>query len=252
MNMQGEVALVTGASRGLGEATARALAKSGAAVMLAARSAEQIAVIASEIRGFGGRAEAMACDVADYASVAQVARKAVESFGPVSILIANAGVIEPISHVATSDPAEWARSVAINLVGGYNSVRSVLPGMLERGRGTIVNVSSGAANHALEGWSAYCAGKAGFTSFSNVLAHEVGDRGVRVFALSPGTIDTDMQGAIRASGMNPVSKIPRESLRPVAHAVDAILYLCSASADDLAGGVVTMNDEAFRKRIGVK
>ncbi len=251
MSMLGEVALVTGASRGLGEATARALAAAGAAVMLTARSEQRVAAIAQEIRSAGGRADSIACDVSDYASMVRAAERAAEVFGPVTILIANAGVIEPIAHVATSDPAEWARAIAINLVGGYNSVRCVLPGMLDRGRGAIVNVSSGAANHALEGWSAYCAGKAGFTSFSNVLAHETGGRGLRIFAFSPGTIDTDMQGTIRASGMNPVSKIPRESLRPVSHAVDAILYLCSPAADDLAGGVISMNDENFRKRIGV-
>jgi NAD(P)-dependent dehydrogenase (short-subunit alcohol dehydrogenase family) len=116
-------------------------------------------------------------------------------------------------------------------------------------RGTILNVSSGAAHRPLEGWSAYCAGKAGLAMVTRSIQLETAGR-VRIFGFSPGTIDTDMQVKIRASGLNAVSQIPRANLSPVEHAVRGLLYLCS-EGDDLIGQDVSMRDEAFRKRIGL-
>jgi NAD(P)-dependent dehydrogenase (short-subunit alcohol dehydrogenase family) len=102
------------------------------------------------------------------------------------ILVNNAGVIEPISDIAASDPAAWARNISVNLVGAYNAVRAVLPGMLAGGAGgTIVNVSSGAAFRPLEGWSAYCSGKAGLAMLTRAVALETAGRGVRVFGFAP-------------------------------------------------------------------
>ncbi len=134
--------------------------------------------------------------------------------GGLDILVNNAGVIEPIAEVATSDPAAWAQNITINLVGAYNVVRAVLPDMLAKGGGSIVNVSSGAAYRPLEGWSAYCAGKAGLAMLTAVDRARDQGKGIRVFGFSPGTIDTDMQVKIRASGMNMISQHPAR--RPLA------------------------------------
>jgi len=245
MGLNGKVALVTGASRGLGEGVARALAKGGAKVMLLARDGEAVQKVAREI---GGGAHALACDVSDYPAVERAVADTRQRLGGLDILVNNAGIIEPIAEVASSDPAAWARSIQINLIGGYYVVRAVLDGMIQSG-GTIINVSSGAAYRPLEGWSAYCAGKAGLAMLTRSIQLETGGR-IRIFGFSPGTIDTDMQVKIRASGMNMVSQIPRANLSPVEHAVRGLVYLCD-DGDDLIGTDVSMRDEPFRKRIGL-
>ena len=173
-----------------------------------------------------------------------------QRLGGLDILVNNAGVIEPIAEVAASDPAVWARNIQINLIGAYNVVRAVLDACWQGG-GTIINVSSGAAYRPLEGWSGYCAGKAGLAMLTRSIALETAGTGIRIFGFSPGTIDTDMQVKIRASGINQVSQIPRANLSPVEHAVRGLLYLCDDASDDLIGQDVSMRDEAFRKRIGL-
>jgi len=251
MSLSGKVALVTGASRGLGEGTARALAKQGAKVMLLARDGDLAQTVAREIVAAGGRAEVLACDVSDYPAVERAVADTRQRLGGLDILVNNAGVIDPIASIAASDPAAWARSLQINLVGAYFVVRAVLDGMLAAGGGTIVNVSSGAAHRPLEGWSAYCAGKAGLWMMTQSIALETAGSGIRIFGFAPGTIDTDMQVKIRASGVNPISQIPRANLSPVAHAVRGLVYLCDSASDDLIGTDVSMRDEPFRQRIGL-
>ncbi len=166
IRLDGKVALITGAGRGLGEGVARAMATQGAAVMLIARDTSAVQAVAREIVAAGGKAEAMACDVSDYGAVARVVAATRQKLGGLDILVNNAGVIDPIAELATSDPALWAQNIQINLIGAYNVVRAVIGGMLDGGGGTIVNVSSGAAYRPLEGWSAYCSGKAGLASNS--------------------------------------------------------------------------------------
>jgi NAD(P)-dependent dehydrogenase (short-subunit alcohol dehydrogenase family) len=247
MGLQGKIALVTGASRGLGEGVARALARDGAKVMLLARDGDLAQVVASEIAEAGGTAEALACDVSDYPAVERAVADTRERLGGLDILVNNAGVIEPIAALSESDPAVWARNIQINLVGAYNVARAVIGEMI-RNSGSIINVSSGAAHRPLEGWSSYCAAKAGLAMMTRSIALEA--PGVRIFGFSPGTIDTDMQVKIRASGVNAVSQIPRANLSPVEHAVRGLVYLCS-EGDDLIGQDVSMRDEAFRQRIGL-
>ncbi len=125
MSLQGKIALVTGASRGLGEGAARALADQGAEVMLVARDGALVQAVAREIGG-----EAMACDVSDYEAVERAVAATRKKLGRLDIVVNNAGVIDPIAQIAASDPAAWARNIQINLIGAYNVVRAVLPGML--------------------------------------------------------------------------------------------------------------------------
>src|SRR6478609_7211753 len=249
--LAGKVAIVTGASRGIGAAAALALGEAGASVVLAARTTAQAEANARQINAAGGKAAAIACDVSDYAACQRLVQETTERFGPPDVLVNNAGVIEPISMVGEADPAEWARSIEINLIGAYYVIRAVLPGMIERGHGDIINVSSGAAHRPLEGWSAYCAGKAGLAMLTRSIDLEHRAGGIRVFGFQPGTTDTDMQVAIRASGVNVISQIPREQLTPVAHPARAIVYLCTREADDLAGREFSLRDDDFRRRIGL-
>ena len=247
-SLDGKVIIVTGASRGIGAAASVALAKAGASVVLTARDGALTEAVA---RSIGGSAMARACDVSDYAAFAALVAETKDRFGRLDGLINNAGVIEPIAAIAESDPAAWARNITINLTGAYYAVRAVLPGMLAAGGGTIVNISSGAALRPLEGWSAYCSGKAGLHMLTRAIALETAAKGIRVFGFQPGTTDTDMQVLIRASGVNPVSQIPRGKLTPVAHPAAAIVYLCTAAADDLSGQEFSLNDKPFRARLGL-
>ena len=223
-SLDGKVIIVTGASRGIGAAAATALAQAGATVVLTARDGKLTEQVAQSI---GGSASAIPCDVSDYAAFEALAVDTRSRFGRLDALVNNAGVIEPITSIAESDPKAWARNVDINLTGAYHAIRAVLPGMLGAGGGTIVNVSSGAAIRPLEGWSAYCSAKAGLHMLTRAVALETAGKGIRVFGFQPGTTDTDMQVLIRASGVNPVSQIPRGNLTPVAHPAAAIVYLCT-------------------------
>jgi 3-oxoacyl-[acyl-carrier protein] reductase len=246
--LDGKAIIVTGASRGIGAAAAEALARAGARLMLAARDGDKAAAVAKAI---GGDVVAQACDVSDYAAMEALVAATRERFGRVDALINNAGVIEPIASIADSDPVSWARNIEINLIGAYHAIRAVLPGMIAGGGGTIVNVSSGAAIRPLEGWSAYCAGKAGLHMLTRAIALETEGKGVRMFGFQPGTTDTDMQVLIRASGVNPISQIPRQNLTPVAEPAKAIVYLCTPDADDLNGQEFSLRDESFRTRAGL-
>src|SRR6202790_527601 len=205
-DLAGTVAIVTGASRGIGAAAAFVLAKAGASVMLVARDGKRASQLATEIVANGGRAVALACDVADYESVRTMVHETEQRLGSVDILVNNAGVIEPIGALVQSDPAAWGRSIEVNLLGSYHTAHATLPRMLEAGKGTVINISSGAAHRPLEGWSAYCSAKAGLAMLTNAIALECADAGVRVFGLAPGVIDTDMQATIRASGLNRIDR----------------------------------------------
>ena len=250
-SLVGKIVIMTGGSRGIGAAAALAMAREGAALMITSRDGAQSAQIAADITQAGGRAVSMASDVADFASVTALVAQTERLLGKVDELVNNAGVIEPIASVAEADPAVWARNIQINLVGAFHGVRAVLPGMIARGGGTIINISSGAAHRPLEGWSAYCSAKAGLAMFSQAIALETAGQGIRVFGFAPGTVDTDMQVQIRASGMNVISKIPRGELTPVEHPARALVYLCTPAAGDLAGSELSLRDEGLRARVGL-
>ena len=247
--LDGEIALVTGAKGGIGAATAKALAEAGAHVIVTARRLDDAEAIARECAE--GRAIGLDCDVADPDSVRAVVREATAQLGPPTILVNNAGTVQPIGLLHETDADAWAANINATLIGAAAMARAVLPAMLDQGRGTIVNLSSGAAHHAMEGWSAYCAAKAGLAMVTKSLALEYGARGIRAFGFAPGIVDTGMQVEIRASGINPVSQLPREKLSGVGDPALAIVYLCSAAADDLAGGELDIRKPEFRLRVGL-
>jgi NAD(P)-dependent dehydrogenase (short-subunit alcohol dehydrogenase family) len=196
--LQGQVAIVTGAGRGIGAATARRLAAGGASVVLAARTEEEVEAIAAELRKKGSRAIAVAADVSDLAGVEEIVEAALEQFDRVDILVNNAGVIWPLEEVVDVDPEEWAYNIMINLVGPFFMVRNVLPVMLDQGYGRILNISSGASSTAIFGASAYCSAKAGLDMFTRTLALELAGSKVNVNLLYPGEVDTPMQEDIRS------------------------------------------------------
>lgn len=250
-DLSGQVALVTGASRGIGEAAARSLAKYGARVVLAARSARDIERIAAEIRESGAEATAVTCDVANYADVQKAVQLCIDTFGGIDILVNNAGVIEPIARIEKSDPEAWGQVIDINVKGVYHGIRAVAPHMLQKGSGTVVNISSGAAVGALEGWSQYCASKAAALSLTRCADKEFGDQGLRVVGLSPGTVATRMQVDIKASGINPVSQLDPSVHIPAEWVGEAISWLCTDAGDAYRGVDCSLRDEDVRKSVGL-
>jgi NAD(P)-dependent dehydrogenase (short-subunit alcohol dehydrogenase family) len=247
----GKSVVLTGASRGIGAAAAEALVAEGAAVLLLARSPEAITALATRLRREGGKVEAMTCDVAEFSQVAGAVARAHEAFGRIDALINNAGVIEPIGPLAGADPRAWAQAVDINLKGVFHGMRAVLPAMRAQGSGVIVNLGSGAAHNPLEGWSHYCAAKAATHMLTRCAHLENRGRGIRVFSLSPGTVATDMQRAIKASGINPVSQMDFASHAPPEDPARALVWLLTDDAAPYAGQEVSLRDPAIRERIGL-
>ena len=251
IDFKGKTALITGASRGIGAATAIRLAHYGANVVLAARSNAQIEAVASRIRQAGGTSDAVTCDVSKYGDVEQLVRHCQDQYGRLDILVNNAGLIEPISQLADSDPDEWCNVADVNYKGVYHGLRAALPIMLKQGSGTIVNISSGAAVGALEGWSHYCSSKAAALSLTKCAHKEVGERGICVVGLSPGTVATDMQVAIRHSGVNPVSKLDPTVHIPTEWVAEAIAWLCTDAGLAYAGSDFSLKSDEARKLVGL-
>jgi NAD(P)-dependent dehydrogenase (short-subunit alcohol dehydrogenase family) len=249
--LQGKAAVVTGASRGIGAATAEELAKHGVAVVLAARSRDEIEAVAEKIRAAGGKASAVACDVSRYGNVATAVEHCRETYGSLDILVNNAGVIDPIARLAESDPDGWGRAVDINVKGVYHGLRAAIPVMEAQGHGVIVNISSGAATSALEGWSHYCATKAAVLMLTRCVDKEYRDKGIRVVGLSPGTVATDMQVAIKASGINPVSQMDFSQHIPPEWPARAVAWLCTEAAREFDGGDFSLKTEDGRRRVGL-
>ena len=249
--LSGKSVVLTGASRGIGAAAAEALAAEGAALLLRARSAEGITSLAMRLRRGGAQAEAMTCDVAEYSQVRAAIARGNEAFGRVDALINNAGVIEPLGPLASADPRAWAHAADINFKRVFHGMRAVLPGMRAQGSGTIVNLGSGASRNPLEGWSHYCAAKAATAMLTRCAHIENRGRGVRVYSLSPGTVATDMQRAIRASGINPVSQMDFASHAPAADPARALVWLLTDDAAEFAGEEVSLRNPDIRARIGL-
>lgn len=192
-----QVAIVTGGGRGLGRAVAETLAGLGASVVVASRNAPELDEVVKAIRRAGGRALAQTADVADERQVQELALATERWVGPASILVSCAGMVDPMAPLARSLPALWLRNISINVGGTYLPIRAVLPGMLERGFGRIVNVSSGSATRPSAGWTAYSGAKAAVVQMTRSLALELEGTGVTACAFNPGAMDTDMQERIR-------------------------------------------------------
>lgn len=201
------VILVTGASRGLGAATAQILFEMGATVVLNARSAGALQELAGQADPHGERSLVVPGDVSDEGACEELVNKTVARFGRLDGLINNAGVLQPIEPLGEEEPAAWRQNIAVNLLGPYYLIHHALP-HLRASRGRVVNVSSGAALSPVPGWSAYSVAKAAINMLTRALAEEAPE--VVSLALRPGVVDTAMQAAIREEG---ASGMPAERHR---------------------------------------
>jgi len=191
MPFEPEVALITGASRGIGRATAIAFARRGTSAALAARNRQALATVEREIRELGGRALSIPTDVSDEAAVAALVEKTARELGPIDLLVNNAGTLER-APVVELDAAAWDRVLDVNLKGAFLCTRAVLPSMIERGRGRIVNVSSISGKLGTPLLTSYCASKWGLLGFSLATAEEMKPHGIQVFSVCPGSVNTEM------------------------------------------------------------
>ena len=248
MDMQGKTVLITGASRGIGESAARVFAEAGANVALVARNEAAIADLTAEL---GEKALAIPCDVSRYWEVETAVKACVSTFGSIDVLINNAGAIEPISHLSEADPEAWGQVIDVNLKGVFHGMRAAMPVMMEQGGGTILTIGSGAAHGPVEAWSHYCSSKAGALMLTRMVDKEARDKGIRAISLSPGTVATQMQRDIKASGINPVSQLNWEDHILPDWPAKTLLWMCGAEADAFLGAEVSLRDEDIRAKVGL-
>jgi NADP-dependent 3-hydroxy acid dehydrogenase YdfG len=243
--LDGEVALVTGASSGIGAATARELGRRGAAVVLAARRTDALQAQVDAIRGAGGEALAIPTDVTDRAQLAQLAQHAMAAFGRVDVLVNNAGM-DWSKAFASTRPDEIVRLLEVNLLGAMLLTRAVLPGMLERGHGSVISVDSLSGRVAME--PVYSATKYGLRGFSLALRRQVAGSGVSVSLVSPGKIRTAMTSHIRTRMPGPelvATTIADLVTRPRREVVLPRRHYAIAWLEQLLPG---MADVAYRRR----
>ena len=193
VDLKGKVAAVTGASSGIGEATALAFAEAGAAVSLAARRADRIEALAKRIEDSGGKAVAIETDVADEDQASRFIRETKEKLGRLDVLVNNAGVML-LGPVVGADTSEWRRMVDVNILGLLYCTHAVLPIMGEQGSGHIVNISSVAGRFANFGSAVYNFTKFGVNGFSEALRQELAPANVKVTVIEPGFVATELQG----------------------------------------------------------
>ena len=237
------VALITGGGTGIGAATAKLFAEAGAAVCVTGRRQAPLDEVVAAVREAGGRAKAVTGDVAVTADCQRMVDEATSAFGQVDILVNNAGTATLMDADETTDEL-WDQTIGTNLSGAFRLIRTVLPGMVSRRSGCIVNVSSVLAQSGMKRTAAYGASKAGLDQLTRILAVEYADRGIRVNAVAPAWVDTPMTESVQAhAGMydrlkkrHPMGRFgtPDE----VAH---AILYLASDEAAWTTGAVLSVD-----------
>jgi len=247
IDLTGKTAVITGASRGIGAEAARRLVHAGANVALLARSEDSVKALAKEL---GDKALGIGCDVSVWAQVNGAIEQCHKHFGGIDILLNNAGVIDPVARLEEADPDSWSHVVDINLKGPFYGIRAALPLMKKSNGGVIINISSGAALNALEGWSHYCATKAGLLLLTQCVHKENAEQGIRCVGLSPGTVATDMQKVIKASNVNPVSKMNWSDHITPEVVADAIAWLCTDASGSYDGTDFTLKTEKDRRALG--
>ena len=246
--LDGQVALVTGGGRGIGRAIALGLSRAGAAVAVCARSEEQVSAVAHEISLRKGSTLALRCDVLHRDEVEDMVARVETTIGPVDLLVNNAGQFGPVGPIATTHPDEWWRTLEVNLRGPLYCARAVLPGMLRRGHGRIINVSSSSGFAAVPMLSAYSVSKAALYRLSENLAAEARVHGVTVFTIIPGLVRTAMSESALSCGEPGIEQwfkgafAKQENVAPECVA-SLVSYIACGQADVLSGRYIFATDD---------
>jgi NAD(P)-dependent dehydrogenase (short-subunit alcohol dehydrogenase family) len=240
VSLEGQVALVTGAGRGVGRAIALAFSDAGAVVAVCARSKADVTRVGDEIADRGGRALPLRCDVTVRHEVEGMVAEIEQTAGPVDLLVNNAGQFGPAGPLAATDPDVWWQALEVNLRGPLYCARAVLPSMLARGRGRIVNVCSSAGLAAIPMLSAYSVSKTALYRLTENLAAETRGHGVTVFAISPGLVRTAMSEAALTCGEPFIEQWFKDAFAskedvPADSAANLLVHLASGAADALSG-----------------
>uniref|UniRef100_A0A831UCJ0 3-oxoacyl-[acyl-carrier-protein] reductase n=1 Tax=Geobacter metallireducens TaxID=28232 RepID=A0A831UCJ0_GEOME len=241
MSLEGKVAIVTGASRGIGRAIALKLAREGASLVVTATTVESARNTAAEVEALGQKALALAVDVADPAAVEAMFAAAVETFGKVDILVNNAGITKDGLLLRMKD-ADWDAVLDVNLKGAFNCVREAAKLMTKARSGRIVNISSVVGEMGNAGQINYCASKAGMIGLTKSAARELAKRGITVNAVTPGFIETDMTAVLSdkvREGL--LQQIPLERLGTPDDVANAVFFLVSPMGDYITGHVLSVN-----------
>ncbi len=252
MLLEGQVAVITGASRGLGAAIARRFVREGAALSLAARNIEALDTVAAEIEGLGGTALATRCDVTDHADVEALLTSTRDRYGRADIVLNNAGALV-LSSFLDETEEQWQQMLDVNLTGARRVTKAFLPGMLDQGSGKIIFISSNTAKQGFPDHPGYAAAKAGLMALTKLLGREYGKSGIRVHALLPGLVaDTDMGAAVvdnyvvNAFDGDPekfwdwVNPLSPTGFHPTTEQiVDVVTFLATPAADVLHGTCIT-------------
>ena len=231
MKLSGKVAIVTGSSKGIGREIALLYAKEGAKVTVSARSRDQVEQVAEKIRELGGEALAVQADVTSEVDVARLVNTTFQTWGQIDILVNNAATILPRIDVVDIEPDQWRRVIDVNLTGSFLCAKAVLPHMIKRKTGKIINISSTAGRKGARSEGPYCASKAALINFSETLAAEAYDHGIDVNCICPGAVDTEMirvltQGNRQSGLMRP------EEIAAVA------LFLASDESSSITGTAI--------------
>jgi 3-oxoacyl-[acyl-carrier protein] reductase len=242
LQLNGRVAVVTGGSRGIGRAVAELLAERGAAVAVSFKEQEGPAQdLVRAIRQAGGRAWAGRCDVADEGGVKAFVADVERELGKPDILVNNAGVTRD-THIVLMDTARWNDVLQVNLHGAFLCTRAVIRGMLLKGWGRIINVSSPSARMPLPGQTGYAASKAGLEGFTRALSRDVAEKGVLVNAVSPGLIDTDMLAQMPASARAAyLAAVPVRRAGAPRDVASLVAFLASDAAAYITGQVIAVD-----------
>ncbi|WP_020200936.1 SDR family NAD(P)-dependent oxidoreductase [Cupriavidus sp. WS] len=242
-DLQGRAAFISGASSGIGLHTARMLAEAGAAVALAARRTDRLEAVAAELRSAGHRACAVALDVTDATAIAPAWRAAEAALDqPIDILVNNAGVIH-VARFVEQSPEAISRVFDTNLKGAYLMAQEAARHMVARGRGSIINIASSSGLRAGGQMSSYGASKAGLIHLTQIMALELAGKGVRVNAIAPGNIETDMHAEFAGRGIEEgiLRRIPMRRFGKPSDLDGAMLLLASDAGRYMAGAVIPVD-----------
>ncbi len=227
MELDGEVAMISGGSRGLGAALARRFAEEGADVSICARGEEALREVADEVRAEGARCVAVGADVSDAGDVERWVETTVDELGGVDVLVNNASLLGPLVPVEDFPEDAWREVIEVNLTGAFLCARAAVAPLREGG-GTMIHVSSGVGDHGRPEWGAYCVSKNGLEALAEMMAGELEGDGVRVHAVDPGAMRTEMRAAAYPEEDPATLPTPYE-------VTDAFVWLASDRAADVTG-----------------